>query len=454
MILRTVLFTLLLLSPIFSKEISFKEALALLLKNNKELQSKKIDIQHAQAYLSEILANNYGKLSLKETYTRTNHAGHVFNSKLSSRKATFRDFGLASYAGAGSLDVAPNDLNYPNSVDNYETKLVYDLPLFTGFELANAKDIAQLQIKANEYRYKYDEKLLSLELLKAYNAAVAAKEYENAVYKAKEATQAFVAYATALFEEGLVTNIDLKQAKVRDYHTNAKLKEASNKYALSLAYLNFLTGGSNITSVRSFHELSFEQRELQVLQNSALNKREDLSFMDLNTQSLKKSIKIEQSNYYPKIGTHLEYGFNNDNLEKFNSEHDFYLATVGIELKLFDFTREAKIEQKRLQYNKLKLQHEYMKEAVTLEVKENSLNLQAKQDILKEKIKAKELALDILKQSEEMYKNHLIKMTDLLIQEANLQQARAQAIMAQYELTLAQAKLKLSIGKSLKETND
>ena len=42
-------------------------------------------------------------------------------------------------------------------------------------------------------------------------------------------------------------------------------------------------------------------------------------------------------------------------------------------------------------------------------------------------------------------------MTDLLIQQANLQKARAEVIMSKFELTFTKAKLKLSIGKSLKE---
>ena len=55
-------------------------------------------------------------------------------------------------------------------------------------------------------------------------------------------------------------------------------------------------------------------------------------------------------------------------------------------------------------------------------------------------------------QAEEMYKNHLITMNELLMQQANAQKAEAEAILSKYEETIAAAKLKLSIGKSLKDS--
>lgn len=444
------LFILFLFTSVLSKELSFDETLHLLLTNNKELKAKKLDITKANAILDEISANNYGALNFKETYIKTNHAGYVFSSKLSTRKATFADFGLASYSDYASLNVAPSDLNYPKSVENYETKLTYDIPLFTGFEISNAKDIAQLQIQAQKKKYEYDEKLLSLELLKAYNACVASKEYYKAVEKAKKATSSFVNFANEMYNEGLVTKIDLNQAQVHDLNTNAKLKEAKNRVLLSHSYLSFLID-VEVDDVKDFEDVTLTSLDLKLMQEDAINKREDFKYIDLNTKSLKKDIQIKQSDYFPKIGAHIEYGYSNDELKNLNSEQDFYLASIGLNMKIFDLTREAKIEQSRIEYSKLMLQKEQFKEAIKLEVKENYLNYLSNEEILNEKIKAQILAEDVLLKSEEMYKNNLIKMTDLLAQQAIAQQARAEVIMSKFNLTFTKAKLKLSIGKSLKE---
>ncbi|ADG93601.1 outer membrane efflux protein [Arcobacter nitrofigilis DSM 7299] len=446
------LLVLLLITSIYSfaKEITFDEALHLLLKNNKQLKSKKLDIKQSHAILDEISANNYGALNFKETYTTTNHAGYAFNSKLSSRKATFGDFGLGSYTGPGSIGEAPDDLNYPKSTENYETKITYDIPLFTGFKISNAKDVAQLQVQAKNKKYQYDEKLLTLELLRAYNACVAAKEYLKSTQKAKEVTKSFVNFSNEMFKEGLVTKIDLNEAQVRDLNTNVKLKEAQNKVSLALSYLSFLVG-DEITDVKNFEEVKLSNLVLKNIQEEAINKREDYKYIDLNVKSSKKNIKVEQADYYPKINAHVEYGYSDDKLKNFDDTQDFYLAKVQLNMKIFDMTREAKVEQSRINYNKLMLEKEQFKDSIKLEVKQNYLNYLSNEEILVEKIKAQNLAEEVLIKAEDMYKNKLLKMTDLLAQQASLQKAEAEVIMSKFDLTFMKAKLKLSIGKSLKE---
>ena len=49
-----------------------------------------------------------------------------------------------------------------------------------------------------------------------------------------------------------------------------------------------------------------------------------------------------------------------------------------------------------------------------------------------------------------LYKNHLINMSNLLLQQANQQKANAEMILAKYETALAAGTLKVSLGKSLK----
>jgi outer membrane protein TolC len=50
-----------------------------------------------------------------------------------------------------------------------------------------------------------------------------------------------------------------------------------------------------------------------------------------------------------------------------------------------------------------------------------------------------------------MYKNQLISMTELLKQEASYRENEAELIMANYEKSIAQARLKLALGKSLRD---
>ncbi len=462
---------------VFANSISFDEALDKTLQNNKELKAKKLAIENAKTDVKLAQGYRYGDVVFNENIARTNNAMYVFGMKLGAREASFADFGFADFMGAiggaaqqangdfgafsqglnqqgaSILAIQPDDLNNPDDRTNFETKVTYTVPLFTGYKLVNAKTMAKLQVRANEVKYTYDQKQLGLEVLKAYNGAVAAKYFIKATQKAKSATKSFVEFASEMYKEGLITQIEVKQAKVYDLGVDAKIKEAQNKYQLALAYLRFLTDDKDITDIKEFKNMTFDSDDLTILQTTAIENRDDYQWMKLNAKTLQTKIKYDGAEKYPMIGAKVEYGFNDDQFNNIDSEKDYYVAGVGLEYKLFDgYKTSVAVQKAKIEYQKVMHYTEYMEAGIKLEVEKNFLTLHAKRDVLTQKLKAKDLAEEVLKQSQEMYKNSLINMTNLLQQQANAQKAEAEAILSKYEETIAAAKLKLSIGKSLKDS--
>ena len=444
--------SLLITSLSYAQSISFQEVLNLTLQNNKDLQYQKLNIESSNLNAKTIDSINYGKLSVTEELSRTNHSGYVFNSKLSSREATFNDFGFNEMPAPNSTE--PKNLNYPDARNNYNTKLIYEVPLFTGFKLSNQKDILELQEKANEIKYNLDKKELTFEVLKAYNSAVVAKEFVKALQKAKVAITQIVKSADAFHKEGLVTKIDVNEAKVYELNINSQLIEASNNFELALAYLKFLSSDDSISDVESLENINFEIPQENLLYNQALENRDEVKMQDIQVNATKKNINIANSAYYPSVYSHLEYGFN-DNKLTLDDEKDYYMALVGINLTLFDNTRDIEKEKSKIEYAKASLNSEKLKDAIKLELQKTILNLQTKENILKEKIEAKNLANEVLEQAKLLYQNHLISMTTLLSQEANFRKNEALLIQANYEKSLALAKINLALGKNLnnKENN-
>ncbi len=444
----------------FGYTIDFQSSLAKTIEENKGLQAKKLSVEDAKLDVDIAKGYNYGSIVFNENISRTNNAGYVFGMKLSSREADFGAFGFNEFLSQMNglpnntnelLSTQPKDLNHPESRTNYETKLKYEVPLFTGFKLQNAKKMAKLQILAKTAQYNYDEKALGLEVLQAYNGAVAAKEFIKASKKAKKATASFVEYAHELYKEGLVTQIDVKQAKVYDMGVDASIIESQNRYELALAYLRFLTTDEKISDVGNFHTIQNEMINIEQLQKKAQEKREDFTAMKYNTQTMKAKVEMEKADYFPTIGAQIEYGYNDDQFNNIDSEHDYYMGAIGLSYNLFDgFITTSKKEKAKIEYKKTKYYYDYMKDGINLEVKKNLLTLRAKQKILKQKIKANNLSDEVLEQSQELYKNHLINMNNLLMQQANQQKANAEMILAKYEASLAAGKLKVSLGESLK----
>ena len=442
--------SLLLVSATYAQSVNFDRILNLTLENNKDLKNQQLNLDLAKLNTKTIDAVSLGKLSVTEELSRTNHSGYVFNSKLSSREATFRDFGFAQQNEG--MDVQPRDLNYPDARNNYNTKLIYEVPLFTGFKLSNQKDILQLQEKANEIKYNLDKKELTIEVLKAYNSAVVAKEFVSALQKAKIAISQIVKSANAFHKEGLVTKIDVNEAKVYELNINSQLIEASNNFQLALAYLRFLSSDDSISDVEALENINSEISEKNLLYTQALENRDEIKMQDIQINATKKNIDIANSAYYPTVYSHLEYGFN-DNTLTLDDEKDYYMALVGINLTLFDNTRDIEKQKSKIEYARASLNSEKLKDAIKLELEKTTLNLETKEKILKEKIEAKNLAADVLEQSKLLYQNHLISMTTLLSQEANFRKNEALLIDARYEKSLALAKINLALGKNINKEN-
>jgi len=450
---------------VYGYTIDFQSSLNKTIQNNKSLKAKKQDIEKAKLDLQEAKSYSYGELVFQENVSRTNHPGYVFGMKMASGEATFSDFGfdyfidnMGGLMNPASFDSTRSDLlahqseelNDPESRTNYETKVIYTVPLFTGFQLDSAKKMAKLQLLAKSALYNFDEKKLTLEVLKAYNGAVAAREFIKATKKAKEATDSFVNFANELYKEGLVTSIDVKQAKVYDMGVDSKMVEAYNRFELAISYLRFLTADRTITDVATFERIQRSSKKLEILQENALSKREDIKWMELNTKTLKSKIDLESSKNYPMLGAQIEYGYNNDQFSDFDGDHNYYMAAVGLSYTIFDGgLSRSKSQKAKIEYKQSLNYFEYMKDGVKLEIEKNYLNLLAKQKILKQKIKAQKLALEVLEQSKQMYKNHLINMSELLRQQANEQRANAEAILAKYETHMAAARLKISLGEEL-----
>ena len=449
-------------SFLMAKSVDFNTVLKEALNNNLELKAKKLNIDKAKADYKKAKAYNYGKLTLSEEITKTNDALYVFGMKLESREATFRDFGFADFLAAmpglmngttqGSTVLAdqPDDLNNPGSRTNFKTKLVYEVPIFTGFKLKYAKEMAALQIKANKYKYAHDKNKLAIEVLKAYNGAVAAKNFVSALKVAKKTTSSFVKMINNFNKQGMATEVDLLQAKKRDNEVDAMLTQAENKYQLALSYLQFLTDDYSISSVGDFKIVLAPDESLNNLIKTALKSRNDLKWMKANVKTMQKKVKMDKSAYYPTIGAHLEYGFN-DNRPTVSLKKDYYVAAIGAKWNIFDKSRSATVQKSKIEALQTNYYYDYMKKGIALDVKQKYLDFKSKKAVVKEKLTNKELAEEILKKYTYMYKQGMINITILLMKEAEARKARAELIKARYDEALAAAELQKAIGDFVKE---
>ncbi len=455
---------------VMARTVSFNEALDLAVSNNKELLAKQRDIEVAELTIKEPDAYKKGKLEFSENISRTNHAGYVFGMKMASREATFGDFGfkdfLAPLGGAfqavanqqnpgnmnGLLKIKPDDLNYPDPRNNFETKLTYEIPLFTGYKLENAKTMAMLQLKAKQAKLSHDRKALGLEVIKAYNGAATAKKFIALTKEAAKIAKRFKNTALDMYNKGITRMVDVNQASMAEYSIKTKTKEAKTQFRLAIAYLRFLTDDKSITDVKGFINPKIPSTRLKTLQENALVNRDDLKWMKKNVETMKTKIAYDSADEYPTVGAHVEYGTNDDRFN-ISTNKDYYLFAVGLKKTLYngELTKIAK-QKAKIEHMKMLQYEEYMREGIKLEVEKNYLNYKTLTKTLAEKKKTVKMAKSILDETEQIFKDNLQYRTNmqyLLLSLGKYLETKADVITSTYDRSIAAASLKLAIGNSL-----
>jgi len=403
--------------------VSFEEALNDAFNNNNELKAKRLNVAIAKKdYEKAVSYSTQARIYFQETPV-------VMSSNSNAAKY---------YAHATGKSY----------IKNFNTRFVYEAPIFMGYKLKYAKILAKLQMQAKAYKFLRDKNKLAVEVLKAYNGAVAAKYFIKALKSAKRTTRSFVKMTKNMYKQGLVVSSDVYSAESRDSDVDAKMIEAKNQYMLALAYLRFLTGNKNITGVRDFKVIIPPTSDLGALQKEAIQHRTDLKFMKKNVETMKNKIRMDASAFYPQIGDHFEFGWDTDNL-KLTKNKDYWI--IGGRLTYY-FVNPGVVQEykkSKIQAHQTAIYYNHMKNGIALDVEQKYLNLKAKTALIKTKLKNARLAGIVLKQYKSMYKNGLINISILLLKQAMKQKADAELIKAKYDQAIAAAELQLAIGRKI-----
>ena len=244
-ILISIVLSVMLLNASEITSLSLKDAINMLKVENLEIKSSNLEIESSQSDIDIIKGENYGKLELIQDVINSNDAGNVFGFKLTSREANFGDFGAEEFmnnymAGTPDYETPPNDLNYPGSRNFFQTKLKYEVPLFTGFELTNYEKI----MKSIKKIKKIDkEKIINqkvYELKKSYYDMALLNISEINLNKILNNISNLENIVNEMVEVGYAKKIDLLEIKSKKVNLERTIKKISLNKKLIYHYISFL----------------------------------------------------------------------------------------------------------------------------------------------------------------------------------------------------------------------
>ena len=413
--------------------LTLENALKIMKNNNLELKISKFDEQMKAHEAKVAQGHNYGKLDLKLQALRSNDAGNIFGFKLKSREANFGDFGFSDFltplGGAingasqgnpppdmsGLLNVQPNDLNYPDARNHFQTTLTYMVPLYTGGKLDQygkitkaLQTMSQLDTSKllNEKTFQttktfYDISLLDHYILNLTSIVENINQLENIVSSMKE--------------EGFAKEIDELEVRARKSEAESMLSQATYNKELAYQYLSFLLNHK----VESIHTVDDLAPMPNVVKEELQTNNLDIQKAKLGLKITDMAIKLQESSFLPTVGAFGEYGSTDDKIFNEFIDKDFYTIGLQLEWNLFNGNIDKhNLEKAKVENMKVRDQVELAKSGIYLKVKKLITEIKSKNADITSLETQFDFATKVYESYEEQYQEGISSISDVLIKQS------------------------------------
>jgi outer membrane protein TolC len=407
-------------AEISNQALTLEEALDILKTNNLEIKAANLDIKAAKNDEKSVSGMNWGKLDFIQDVARSNDAGNVFGFKLTSREATFGDFGFADFLApppgtTNILNVQPDDLNYPDDRNFFQSKLRYEVPLFTGFKLSSYSDIkaAMTKMKTLEKDAIENEKIYQLR--KSYYDMALLRSSIKHLDKILHNIDTLEDMTQNMIDVGYAKKVDLLEVKAKKGNVERLLLQMHSNEKLLYHYISFLLNQKvdNITTPASEIAMpSYTNEEI-------LNKNIDIQKASTGLTIRKDMLSVSEAAYYPTVGAFAEIATADDTFLGDAADHQAYTVGARLTWNLFNGGIDsAKIEKSKLDHLKMQSQVQLAREGIALKVAKIRTEIQSVDQEINSLEKELALADAIYDNYEGRYREKLSSMSDVIIKQS------------------------------------
>ena len=433
-------------STTWADKLDYKQCVDLALSQNPDLAVSRSQIEQAEAALRQAAGNKLPRLNLSLTASRSNDALNAFGMKLGQRNATFNDFGAGEFTGPGALGVAPDNLNNPDPVNNFNSRIELLVPVYNGGMVQGYVDTAMAYVRAAQSGDQAARQQLAKQVLMAYQGVHAARAYIKLGEEARAAAEEYVRVSDRLHRQGMVVKSDVLTARVHLEDVRVKVTEARNAEAAALNQLALLMGKSlddplDVADPVSPKLLSGTAADLRA---QALNEHPGLRALRSQVEGAGAQVDVARAGKLPQFNVMLRQDWNDDTL---GFDASSYTVAGVLSWAAFDGgTTRAAVDRAQAQRAELAAKLRQAEEGVGYQVTDARRRaLEAEERIL-----AREAGLEQAREAQRLvkkrYENGVATLIEVLGAQAQLDKANADLVAARYELAVNRTELKRAVG--------
>jgi TolC family type I secretion outer membrane protein len=423
------------------KVLRLDEAIQTALEKNFQLQAARKGVRAASWGVKNAYTQFLPSVNLQFAYTR-------LDASTVGRANIFTGIGRR-LAVLFAPDVDTTQIRPSAWQNSYGPSITVTQPIFTGGALlanvsvAQAQDMtAQANLSSAEQQVIYNTQKAYFDLLRAHELLVVAKDQ-------LQTAEEHLHSARKQVEAGLRSKTEILRWEVQKANAESFLAQAENGLALARPALNQVLGLelNSEYAVAPVEELPISvPATIEEQMALALRKNPGVRVMEANVDLAGAQMKVERSNFTPKVSLAYNYSWEANNTLKLDSYKTWSLGVVA-QFPIFnsfrDYTNLQKARETKKQTEDLQQDFERGLRLQVLQASQN-LDLAKKQLTLTEKAKAQsEENFRVIKHS---YEVGLASNLDFLDAQNAQSQARWDNINAKYDLLLAKTALAQAMG--------
>ena len=356
-----------------SNSLTLNEAIEILKSENLEIKTASLDVDSAKAEVQTASGNHWGKLDFVQDYANSNDAGNVFGFKLTSREATFGDFGAREFMTATGMNggvppdsaytTPPQDLNYPDARNFFQSKLKYEVPLFTGFQISSYVDIMESMTKMKKLEKKQviNEKIYQIR--KSFYDMALLRNSTNNLNTILTNIDTLENMTQQMIEVGYAKKVDLLEVQAKKGNVQRLILQMESNQKLLYHYISFLLNQKieNISTDSASVSMPIFTNE-DVLSNNL-----DIQRASTGLKVRESMLDVSKSFYFPMVGAFAEIATADNSFLGEADDHKAYTVGARLTWNIFNGGIDgAKIEKSRIQHIKTKTQVELAKKGIAL----------------------------------------------------------------------------------------
>lgn len=417
--------------------LTLSEAVKAALENNHELKALRNSHSAKQEDIGIARSVLLPKISLEERYLRTVNPTYAFMTRLNQQRIEPTDF-------------APDSLNHPGAVDDFQTSVSFEQPLFVR-KAAIGLEMSRKEAEASEETLQRKKEEIAFKVVQYYLMVSTAGGYVMVAEKALEDAREHQRLSDVRYKAGLGLYSDVLRASTAVADAGQKLVTAGKNFNVAKRALGLMIGSAEAVDVMP-ETPALPLRDIDDLRTQSLARR-DVKALELRKENAKSNIKLAEAGYFPLLGVGGVYQWNDHN-NPLGREGDSWQLMAFLKWELFDGAKRR--HEKTKAGHQASEAEEYlkgMKKLVAFQVDEAWLTLEeAKMNVA--------LAQEALKTAEEgrrlvkvRYEGSLSPIVDMLDAQVALDHTAAGLVARENEYKLAIANLCFASGTIIKDLN-